>query len=365
MTVLLIVGCSHPILDYRNAEVSDGLIYANGANEPFTGSVTHVPDGFMIHGEGHAKFMKEVEGDRYAVAQFMQAVLGDGSPTFLCTIDVRKGYVDGAATCYRPQSDTKVIEAHFAGGQLSGRLIYYNPGKPEQKLAEGGFERGEPDGQQEIYSASGGELVKKVSWSNGLYDGKYARYNESNGKVVLKGSFTQGRRDGTWEEFTADGKQLIARATYKDGSLDGKEEHFDADTGKRTVLVDRWIEGKISGDRKTWDKNGVLEGDEVYADGTLMERKDVSAKSEGGSDPLSPEVMKALSDPVPVTSAPVVTTAGTDPSSQSREASATFDACVNDWTVAHRKAVGNDAVISVDQLDEWRAWCAQGKRAPK
>jgi antitoxin component YwqK of YwqJK toxin-antitoxin module len=365
MTLLAATGCSHPVLDYRNAEVSDGLIYASGANEPFTGSVTHVPDSFMINGEGHAKFMKEVEGDRYAVARFMQAVLGDGTPTFLCTVAVSKGYVDGAATCYRPQSDTKIIEAHFVGGQLSGTLIYYNPQKPGQKLAEGGFDGGQPDGLQEIYSTSSGELVKKVAWSKGLYDGKYVRYNESNGKVVLKGAFVQGHRDGTWDVFTADGKQRIARAAYKEGNLDGVEEDFDADTGKRTVLVDRWVDGKISGARKTWDKDGVPVGDEIYADGALVERKDVSAKAESGTDPLPPELMKALSEPVAVASASQPAAAGSAPASRSQVSPADMDACVSDWVAAHRKVVGEDAMIAADQLDEWRQWCVEGKHAPK
>lgn len=363
--LLVATGCSHPVLDYRNAEVSDGLIYAGGANEPFTGTVTHVPDRFMINGEGHAKFMKEFEGDRYAVARFLQVVLGNGSSTFLCTISVRKGYVDGVATCYRPQTDTKVIEAHFDSGQLSGKLVYYNPEKPGQKLAEGGFNDGQPDGQQKIYSVSTGELVKKTSWSNGMYDGSYTRYSEANGKVVLKGAFIGGRRDGTWEQFTGDGKQLVVRAAYRDGNLDGVEEHFDADTGTRTLLVDRWVNGKITGARKSWDKNGVLVGDEIYADGALVERKDVTATQARNTDPLQQQLMTALATPVSVASAPQQSTAGTPPTGQSPEVPANLDACVNDWMAAHRKVVGDDAVIAADQLEEWRTWCTEGKRAPK
>lgn len=365
LVLLAVAGCSHPLLDYRNADISDGLIYASGANEPFTGTVTHVPDSFMINGEGHAKFMKEVGGDRYAVIRFLQAALGRGAPASLCTISVRKGYVDGPATCFRPQSDIRIIEAHFEAGQLSGKLVYYNPEKPDQKLAEGSFNEGQPDGQQKIYSASSGKLVTKVTWSNGFYDGDYARYSETSGKAVLKEDFVEGRRDGTWEQFTADGKQLIIRAAYKDGNLEGVEEHFDADTGKRILLVDRWRDGKITGTKKTWDKNGVPLSDETYADGALVERNDVSAKSDSDADPLGQRLTKALAEPVPLASVQQQGASGAPSARPSHGTPADLDACVNDWMAAHRKAVGNDAMIAADQLDEWREWCTQGKRAPK
>lgn len=363
--LLAATGCSHPVLDYRNAEVSDGLIYAGGANEPFTGSVTHVPDNFMINGEGHTKFMRELGGDRYAVVRLMQVVLGRGAPASLCTISVRKGYVDGAATCYRPQTDTRAIEAHFDQGQLSGKLVYYNPEKTEQKIVEGSFKDGQPDGQQKIYGASSGGLVTKVTWSHGLYDGDYASYNESNGKAVLKGNFAGGRRNGTWEQFTADGKTLIVQASYKDGNLDGVEEHFDPDTGKRILKIDRWTDGKIGGTKKIWDRNGVPVSDETYADGVLVDRKDVSANQQSNLDPLQQQLMTALAGSGVATSAPQKLAEVASPTGQPHGPPADLDACVSDWVAAHRKAVGDDAVIAADQLDEWQAWCVQGKRAPK
>lgn len=361
LILLAPAGCSRPVLDYRNAEVSDGLIYAGGANEPFTGSVTHVPDSFMLNGEGHAKFMKELGGDKYAIALFLKAVLGNGSPAALCTISVRKGYVDGAATCYRPQSDTRIVDAHFAGGQLSGKLTYYNPDKPDQKLAEGSFENGQPDGAEKIYSASTGELIAKVNWSSGLYEGGYASYSEANGKVVIKGSFVQGLRDGTWEQYTKDGKQLVVRTVYQKGLLNGKEEDFDAETGEKTLLVDQWIDGKITGTRKVWDKNGALVSDDTYADGTLIQHRDASTHPVNSSAPTKDAYLESAT-------AAVVQGLGMNAASavtQSIETQPAVDACVNDWTKAHRRDVGEDAVISMDQVSEWQDWCRQGKRAPK
>ncbi len=103
--LLVLAGCSKPILDYRNANLSDGLIYAENANEPFTGTVTHVPDNFLLgDSAGYTKFMQESGDQRYALAQFMKIALGNDSPVFLCTVSVRKGYADGKApaNCREP-----------------------------------------------------------------------------------------------------------------------------------------------------------------------------------------------------------------------------------------------------------------------
>jgi antitoxin component YwqK of YwqJK toxin-antitoxin module len=350
-----VAGCSQPVLDYRNAEVSDGLIYAAGANEPFTGSVTHVPDSFIIHGDGHAKFMKEAVGNEYAAARMVQAILGRDSSTSLCTASARKGYIDGTALCYRPQSDTRIIEARFASGQLTGKFVYYNPDKPDQKLTEGSFDDGgQPDGTQKIYSASTGELVTKLNWSHGLYDGDYAKYNESNGKLVLKGSFVDGKANGTSEQYTPDGRQLIARVGHKNGYLDGREEHFDAETGKRTLLVDQWIEGKINGNRKIWDKQGTLISDENFSNGVLVPSKG----SDVQSNSLKNQLTEALTSPSPAASSQQQNAAKESPPVTD------LDACVGGWTTAYHKEAGADAMVTTDQLDEWQEWCRQGKLAP-
>ena len=40
---------------------------------------------------------------------------------------------------------------------------------------------------------------------------------------------------------------------------------------------------------------------------------------------------------------------------------AQVDACVNKWTNAHRASAGEDAIIRYDMINEWEAWCKQGK----
>jgi antitoxin component YwqK of YwqJK toxin-antitoxin module len=374
ITLFASAGCSKPVLDYRNAEMPDGLIYATGANEPFTGTVTHVPDSFLLSdAKGYSKFMQEAGGDGYAVARFMQALLGDGSPAFLCNVSVQKGYVDGKATCYLPRTDTRVIEAHFSGGRLSGEFVYYNPDKPDQKLIEGDFDEGQPDGTEKIYSSSTGKLVEKVGWSDGTYDGDFARYNATNGRVVLEGAFANGKRDGTWKQYTNDGKQLTTRWRYREGLYDGKAESFDAETGKRIALVDKWENGKINGESKTWDKNGLLLTDDVYVDGQKVADSKSMDASHTDSESLEGRLVQALAGP-----ATTSTSAASAPRSVHQQLSgsttvdspatpASLDNCVQGWTMAnHEEAAkaGVDDAVSADQIDEWKEWCKEGKYAP-
>ncbi|WP_157510971.1 hypothetical protein [Frateuria sp. Soil773] len=362
VVMMTLAGCSKPILDWRNAEVTDGLIYSPSANEPFTGVVTHVPDDFLFNNApGYNQFMQEAGGNRYAVARFMQALMGSDSPSLYCRINVHKGFVDGDATCDVPRTETTVIEAQFDGGRLSGKFVYYNPDKPDQKLIMGRFDQGQPDGTQKIYSASTGKLVKKLGWSDGAYDGDYASYNETNGKVVIEGAFAGGKRTGRWKQYTADGEHLTAKLGYSKGFYDGVAESFDPGTGKRMVLVDKWVNGKIDGERKTWDKNGILLTDEVYVDGKLVNSKDVS------TEPAN-QIAKALTGPIsPSTSELARTAAPSTGTPASSVPPVSLDGCVQGWTKAHHEEaakVGVDDTISIDQIKEWEDWCKAGKQAP-
>jgi antitoxin component YwqK of YwqJK toxin-antitoxin module len=373
-TLLALTGCSKPVLDYRNAEIPDGLIYATDANEPFTGTVTHVPDSFLLSdAKGYSKFMQEAGGNSYAVARLIQAAIGNDSPTFLCDVSVRKGYVDGKATCYLPRVDTKLIEAHFSGGQLSGKFVYYNSDKPGQKLIEGIFNDGQPDGTEKIYSESTGKLVEKVGWSNGTHDGDFASYNATNGKVVLEGTFAEGKREGAWKQYTSDGAQLIARLRYREGQYDGVAEGFDAETGERTALIDKWVDGKINGEHKTWDKSGLLLTDEVYVDGKKVADKNAPNASGADNESQQGRVDKSLAEPVSndTPSAPVPPSVRQSmPGSATAVSSApsvSLDACVQRWTKANHEAAvkaGVDDAVTADQVGEWEVWCRQGKQAP-
>jgi hypothetical protein len=47
-TLLCLSACGHKVLDYRNAQFVNGKIYSGGANSPFSGAVTNVPNGQIL-----------------------------------------------------------------------------------------------------------------------------------------------------------------------------------------------------------------------------------------------------------------------------------------------------------------------------
>lgn len=199
-----------------------------------------------------------------------------------------------------------------------------------------------------------------MNWSDGKYDGDFARYSAINSKVVLEGTFADGMRDGNWKQYTDDGTQLTDQWRYEKGQRDGVAETFDAETGKLVALVDKWVDGKINGERKTWDKDGVLLTDEVYVDGEKVADKNVKDPSHADSESLEGRLNEALTGPVSTATPSADATVSPAPS-------ATLDACVQGWTTANHEAAakaGVDDVVSADQIDEWEAWCKQGKQAP-
>lgn len=308
--LLTLAGCSKPVLDWRNAQQSNGVIYAGDSNTPFSGTVTHAPIEFIAwNADGFQKSLMDAGNAIHG--SILTTTHGGGDID--CTFSVRNGYLDGKTICSLETSDEEIIEANFSKGSLSGKFVYFNPIHPDQKLIDGSFDQGLPDGEQKIYSFFTGALHIKKEWSDGIADGRFVVYNETNGKVTMEASFDKGKLDGICKKYTPDGKQLTILRRFKDGQLDGVEEDFDPETGKRTVLVDKWVDNKIEGERKTWNPNGALTKDEIYANGTLVKSKDVSTDDTN-------QMIKALSGPVSVASPPREQTASAGAASASTTA---------------------------------------------
>lgn len=364
-TLLALVGCSKPILDWRNAQVSNGLIYAGDANTPFSGTVTGVPSqflftngGFGLRSQGLAKLLGEAGS---GVQQDVFFKLYDKFDNINCTASVRKGYVNGKATCQLTKSGEEFVRANFSDGVLNGKFTYFNPDRPDQKMVEGNLSNDQPDGAEQVYSVATGKLILKTNWSTGKYDGDVTVFDASSGKVTLEGSWKDGKQDGTWKQYSQDGKHLTSNTHYKNGLREGVAEYFDPDTGSRVGLDDKWINGNLNGERKIWDKNGALLKDEIYDNGNLVKSKDVGNGSGN-------QLVQALSGNVPAAApAPSQADATTSAASTSSSA-ASLQACVQGWTDAHHAEAakaGVDDAVSMDQLNEWREWCKDGKQAPK
>lgn len=256
------------ILDFRNAQIVNGKVYAGNANAPFSGTLTNVPDVKMLHsGDGWTKFV------RFIAAAAPKSILETGT---ICEVHVKEGWLDGKVTCKAPRSDSVRYEVNFSKGTLDGPLKAYDHAASNALVSSVTFKNGQPDGKQEVYWGDAHKLVHVLNWS--------------------------------------------------DGVANGKEEAYDETTGKRTLEA-TFVNGKLHGAVKQWDASGSLVSEKTFDNG-------VEIVVAGGAN--------AESGVIPATNA---------------------DSCVDGWKAAYRKEKGEDAVIAADQIDEWRSWCAVGKRS--
>lgn len=314
VAVLALAGCGD-VLDWRNAEVSQGKVFRRGADTPFSGKVTGIPDHLIVH--ANRDFIPMLEP-----INFMRATSGlvqtGGS---ICTGKFKKGVVDGTVQCSNARTGHLQVEMEFDEGRPDGSYTLYDATENKNKIVTAKYKDGRVDGLQVIYSPQSQKKVFEAHWERGAREGDVIYFNPETGSRVDVRPFKNNQLDGAAVIYTADGKQVTQRVVWKAGVRDGLEERF-SENGKKLFEV-QWINNGKHGDQKQWDENGTLIHHTVYERGNYVTDKLASAQSM----------------PAP-----------------------NSGACVDKWLAAHRKEVGPDAPVRVEQLDEWEAWCRAGKQ---
>lgn len=332
VTTLTLSGCGNKVLDFRNAEISNGKVYKAGSNDPFSGTLTNVPNNAVLsHQEGFTKvsavianviFTADENGaiNNLAGAAGLAAAVSSGS---VCDVKISDGRLDGKAICKKPNSESRVLELDFDEGNLSGKLVYYGPQGGDDVISTVMFKAGEPTGKQEIFSLANKKLVYETFWNNGVREGDETAYDAQTSNIIGHATYRNGKLEGELVRYAADGKQLVYKVMVAAGQKDGVEEIYDRATGK---LVSRgnWTGGQKDGLFQTWDAQGQLTAEVLWANGVAKE-----------------------DHPIPLVS---------------QEASPGLDDCTQSWISAHRREAGEDAVVTADQVGEWEGWCKEGKR---
>ena len=102
-----LAACSGKVLDFRNAEMSNGKLYARGGNEPFTGRFTNVPDEKLVTDrEGLASALLPVKNLWSKYPDFTNAILNTAS---ICDANYKEGLADGASVCREPTFKDKAL----------------------------------------------------------------------------------------------------------------------------------------------------------------------------------------------------------------------------------------------------------------
>jgi antitoxin component YwqK of YwqJK toxin-antitoxin module len=317
-------GCSPRVLDFRNAEVSNGKVYASGDNKPFTGKVTNVPENMILsRREGFDAFKAWVRvalpiGPVHALV---------GSASSMCDVSAEEGYVDGTAVCKKPGGDAVKYEVDFKAGNLHGKAVLYDLSDSRRVVARASFDAGQPQGAMEVIGPRSQKVVGKSHWEKGKLEGPAEYFNDDGGALVGRAEYRAGKIHGDQIRYSNDGKQVLYKAKAADGALDGTVETFYPD-GKLKERTN-WSAGKQHGLQEAWNEAGVLTSRNLYQNGAWI-RYGVPEVGPVAGAPLGPEL----------------------------------EACIWAWTAAHRRQIGPDAAIKADQIDEWKGMCLEGKRAP-
>ena len=316
--VSLLAGCSGSVLDFRNAEISNGKIFKEGDNKPFSGKLTDVPDSKILMGHpGWGKALNFL--GKGALTGSGRGVMGS-----LCTAPVSDGYIDGKVQCKLPRSEALMYEFRLVKGMLDGDFRLYDGSDDKEVVVEAGFVKGALDGRHRIFDPSTHKLRYEATYKDGAVDGEEAEYNGSTSVKVASRRYNKGKLDGEAVEYAADGKTVVFRGSYVDGKRHGLHEKFDAKTGRK-LAEDGYNNGERHGPSRLWSSEGRLLDERYFENGMPVDRPPAVAGGAGAPGAAAQD-------------------------------------CVDGWMAAHRKEVGPDAPIRMDQIGEWEEWCKQGKR---
>lgn len=254
-TTLALAGCGDKALDFRNAEINNGKIYAGNANDPFSGKVTNIP---------YNQVFSDTDGLGKAQRAFLTVVKANDAINYqaVCDAQAHDGLRDGKVICKLRNSNTTEIETSFKDGNLDGDFKLYDR-DGSTILNSVSFVDGQPDGKQEMYSPRNHKLVHIVHWSKGALNGEEEGFDEETGNRILHANWANGQHDGEYVEYAPDGKQVIDQVKFVQGAKDGVEELFYPESGKPRQ-TGHYVNGHLTGTAKAWDPDGRLVYDRDY-----------------------------------------------------------------------------------------------------
>ncbi len=398
-----LAGCKGEVLDYRNAQMVNGKVYASGANEPFSGKLTNVPSAVILSPQqGFRTAIRTMEKTQPALTlDYISAAGIDYFPTdaripsaAYCDAHISNGYLDGKAICKAANSDHTLIAMSFTSGQLDGELDSYAQDDSSHLFAKVTFRNGIADGRMEVYSPTTHRLMHTLTWTNGVLNGEEEGFDETTGNRVLHGTLVNGLYDGEFVRYAPDGTQVTYQAKFVNGRLNGIEEAYDPHTGRLTGHAE-YASGVLNGIVKRWNADGRLVYEKEYQNGqpvdneavaACVNQRDLQHQSQEGEDITAllneweaqcREEPHAAFSAAPGAAAASSATAGSGSTdaeiadairaaakgaaSASAGRSAPVDACVDQWTAAFHRENGDDAVVTADQVGEWQSWCKAGK----
>ena len=262
----LLAACGPSVLDFRNADVSNGKIYERRADKPFSGSVTNVPETSALAGQpGFAPMSRAI-----------LAAIGTGraadrlliTPS-LCDIKVKDGSLVGDASCAVAQGKIERYQMSFKDGVLHGPFKYFDLTEKNNVVANAKFKEGRLHGEMEIFNLDGQKLINRLEWAEGQPKTEEV-FSPQTGKRITQIAYKNGKFDGEIKRWASDGQRLTYSATLVEGAQNGVEEEFYPETGKPRRRTE-WVLGKRHGSFQEWDSDGSAVGEAKFENGRLIE----------------------------------------------------------------------------------------------
>lgn len=315
-----LTGCGK-VLDWRNAEVSNGKVYEQGANKPFSGKVTNVPQ---------EKISPSSDGWRLAVSPIANTPNWSNKINTgysLCDLKADDGQIDGEVVCTSLVTKQLLYKVNFKKGLLHGKFVLYDASADQKPYLTASFVNGKIDGTHKLISPKNQQVLFQAEWDEGVPHGEQARFDEETGKKTFTSTFKKGLLEGDIYTWAPDGKTVLLHGTARNGKLEGPEQVFYPDGKKKSEKV--FKDGQEHGVRKVWDETGKLVDHTRYENGAWTENLPLPGQPAVAEEPdWTPEDV----------------------------------ACVDKWIAVRRKEIGLEAPIPFEQKNEWKAWCRAGKR---
>ncbi|KGS91813.1 putative lipoprotein [Burkholderia pseudomallei] len=344
--VVMLAACGNKVLDYRNAQITNGKVYAGNADEPFSGKVTNVPfNAVFLNQPGYKKLI----GPTNAL------IMGLYGTSLLCEIEVDDGALNGDVSCKKQQSEVVQVKAHFKGGALVDDFAMYDQSGKNPTL-EASFKEGQPDGEINAYSPDTGKLVSQQTLKNGLNEGKFKQWDPKTGNLILESNYKNGILNGEFITYDAD-SNVLGKGTYSNGKFTGTGKltlgHY-AGAAYQTSIDVQTVEGVIQNQGEIDNEKKFVDEVNRCADRIKGETYDRTRAFPTKKE--LPSIVEQCKQSVSSGTPTLSPTSGEGAKSKD----VTQVACVKRWTDAYMRDPMNAGVTNA-QIQQWEGFCSQGK----
>ncbi|MGV8860263.1 MAG: toxin-antitoxin system YwqK family antitoxin [Pseudomonas sp.] len=385
-----LAGCNAEI-DHAQAQIQNGLIYRYGETDPFSGSVLNMPVGLPgLSALCNSQVAKGRYNGKTECFYGEQKVL---------EVEYSSGNKDGAEQVFDAKTGNKVAVTHWKSGRQDGVAEQYANGT---LISRKEYKAGKLDGDETRWTEDGKTVLTQLTWragnkqegfeedSNGKFNyvnsqlhGPQLRYDYMEGKqlkhyISAEEQYNHGKLDGVQKRFVnilhTDIIQPESQITYDKGvAVAGWLNKFAPLDGSVTHKINLVQSAKSQDEDFHSDYPGNLvpdgivkrednEGEDVWANGVKIKFSynygEPGYQVLDGSTPHGSYRNVSHAEYIAFgarSSSNSVTT-------HSPAAGAANENCLDKWITTFRDETEADALISNEQLEEWKAWCRDGKR---